>query len=98
MCKNYPHSTRKGTKHMHARCFFVADELESKDLRMMHCPTEKMLADISSKPTQGALFLKQRNLIMGLREEDFELYEAWYECVLEKYELWDDEESDLSEL
>ena len=35
---------------------------------------------------------------MGLKEEDFGLHKAWYERVLEKHELQNDEESDLLEL
>ena len=54
--KKYLYSTRKGTKHIHVHYFFVVDKLESKDIRMIYYPTEKMLADLSSKLTQGSLF------------------------------------------
>ena len=76
----------------------MVDKLESKDVQMIYCLTEKMLADLSSKPTQGALFKQQRNLVMGLKEEDFKLYKAWYRRVLERYELWDDQEEDLDRI
>lgn len=56
---------------------------------MIYCPTEQMLADLSSKPTQGSSFKKQRDLVMGLKEKDFKLCKAWHRKVLEKYELWD---------
>ena len=35
---------------------------------------------------------------MGLKEEDFRMYKAWYKKVLEKYGLWDDEEADLDRI
>ena len=96
--KNYPYSARKGTKHMHARYFFVADKVANKEVKIIYCPTEKMIADFSSKPTQGQLFKNQRNAVMGLKEEDFEMYKAWYKAVLERYDLWDDQENDLDRI
>ena len=54
-----------------------------------------MIADFSTKPLQGLIFRQQRNTIMGLRDEDFEMCEAWYKMVLEKYDLWDDLEEDI---
>ena len=51
--KNYPYSTRKGSKHIHIRYFFVVDKVKNKEVKIIYCPTNKMWADFSSKPTQG---------------------------------------------
>ena len=62
---------------------------------MVYCPTEKMITDYSTKPTQGSLFACQRNLILGIDEKEFSMHKEWHKAVLVKYELWDDLEEDL---
>ena len=62
----------------------------------MHCTTEKMVADKSSKPNQGELFDFQRNFILGLKGR-LVWHEKWHEEVLKKYDLWDDLEFDLDD-
>ena len=74
--KNYLYSTRKGTKHIHVCYYFVVNKINNKEVKIIYCPTEKMIADFSSKPIQGLIFKQQRNTIMGLKEEDFEMYKA----------------------
>ena len=54
--KNYPYSTRKGSKHIHIRYFFVVDKVKNKEVKIIYCLTDKMWADFSSKPTQGQIF------------------------------------------
>ena len=83
---------------MHARHFFVADKIESKDARTTYCLTEKMLADLSTKPTQGTSYKQQRNVVMGLKEEDFEINKVWHGRILEKHDPQDDEEEDLDRM
>ena len=80
---------------MHVRYYFVVDKIASKEVKIIYCPTKKMVADFSSKPTQGNLLKRQRNIVMGLKEEDFEMCKAWYKAALERYDLWDEEEEDL---
>ena len=72
---------------MHIRYFFVADKVANKEVKIIYCPTKKMVADFSSKPIQGQLFKNQRNTVMGLKEEDFKMHKAWYKAVLERYDL-----------
>ena len=73
----------------------MADKVGNKEAKIAYCPAEKMVADFSSKPTQGQAFRQQRNIAMGLNEEDFEMREAWHKAVLEMCDLWDEEEEDL---
>ena len=65
-------------------------------MKITGCPTEEMVKKYSSKPTQGGLFVKQRNAIQGIEINDFDMCKSWYEIVLRKHELWDNEEADLS--
>ena len=65
---------------------------------MTCCPTEKIWADFSSKPTQGLLFKQQRNIVMGLKEEDFPMHEAQHKRVITKYELQNDKEDNLDKI
>jgi hypothetical protein len=45
--------------------FFVANRVESGEIRIEHCPTGIMIADYFTKALQGALFWKLRDMIMG---------------------------------
>ena len=42
--------------HVNIRYFFVKDLVDKKKVRIIYCPTGKMLADFYTKPIQGALF------------------------------------------
>jgi len=57
-----------------------------------------MIADYSSKLTQGKLFEFQRNIIQGIEVGDFKMYKEWYKKVLEQYKLFDDLEHDLFQI
>ena len=96
--KNHPFRTGKGSKHTNIRCFFVADKIEQKEVKMIYCPTEKMIADYSTKPTQGSLFVCQRNTTLGIDESEFVMCKEWCKAALVKHELWDEDESDLEGL
>lgn len=51
-----------------------------------------MIADYNSKPLQGQLFVEMRNVILGLKTEDFNLYKQLYLDVMKKYDLLDEAE------
>ena len=65
---------------------------------MVCCPTDKMLADFSSKPLQGKAFIFHRNKMQGVNKDDFQMHKKWCKAVLEQYDLWDDVEADLMSL
>ena len=94
----YPYSTRKGSKHIHVRYFFAVDKLQKKEIRIEHCPTERMIADYNSKPLQGKQFIVLRDTILGIKEADFLSYKERYVEVLKQYELYDESESDLFDI
>ena len=59
-------SSSKRTRHLNVRYFFIHDRIEAKEVRVEYCPTADMLGDFFSKPLQGALFTKFRNIIMNV--------------------------------
>ena len=64
--KNGRQSSSKHTRHMNIRYFFIKDQVESKHIRIEHCPTAEMIADFFTKPLQGATFRKLRDHVMNL--------------------------------
>jgi hypothetical protein len=64
--RNGKASSSKRTKHIHIRYFVVTDRINKQELNMEWCPTGDMIADFMTKPTQGALFRKFRDQIMGV--------------------------------
>ena len=72
--KNYLFSGGKGSKHMHVRYFFAVNKVEKEEVKIVHCPIEKVIADCRSKLTQGTLLAFHRNSILGVKEEDFRVH------------------------
>jgi hypothetical protein len=64
--RNGKASSSKRTKHIHIRYFFVTDRIKKQELTVEWCPTGDMIADFMTKPTQGALFRKFQDQIMGV--------------------------------
>ena len=58
-------SSSKRTKHSNFWYYYVADRVAKGDLRIVWCPTDKMIADFLTKPLQGKAFVEFRNLLMG---------------------------------
>ena len=61
-------SSGKQTKHIKARYFFVTDKVANGDVVIKHIPTNKMWADMNTKPKQGGPFRKDRSLMMNCDE------------------------------
>jgi len=64
--KNGKASSSKRTKHINIRYYFVTDRINKGELTVEWCPTGDMIGDFMTKPTQGALFKKFRDQIMGV--------------------------------
>jgi hypothetical protein len=58
-------SSSKRTKHINVRYFFITDRISKGEVRVEWCPTKQMVADFMTKPLQGSIFKKFRDLIMG---------------------------------
>ena len=68
--KNGRASAGKRSRHMNIRYFFVKDQLEREHITVRHCPTLAMLADFFTKPLQGSLFRKFRDVVLGYKHID----------------------------
>lgn len=64
--KNGKASSSKRTKHVAIRFFFITDRIKKGEVSVTWCPTGDMIADFMTKPLQGAMFRRFRDLIMGV--------------------------------
>jgi hypothetical protein len=64
--KNGQSSSTKCTRHMNIRYFFIKDQVDSKHVKIKHCPTGDKLADFFTKPLQGIQFQKLRDQMMNI--------------------------------
>jgi len=58
-------SSSKLTEHINIRYYYIADWVAKGDLRVVWCPTDKMIDDFLTKPLQGKVFVEFRDLLMG---------------------------------
>ena len=56
--------------YINIRYFWVKDVIAREKLEVKHCPTESMLADFFTKPLQGGLFRRLRDVVMGFEHTD----------------------------
>ena len=64
---NGKRSSGQKTKHMDNRYFWIKDRLKSEEVQVVYCPTAKMVADFFTKPLQGNLFRKLRDVVLGYK-------------------------------
>ena len=69
------------------RCFFVVDKIHKKEVKVICCPTEEMVADCSSKPLQGKIFVTHRNTMLGTSIKEHGIHKKWCKEALKRYEL-----------
>ena len=53
------------SRHINIRYFFVTDRIKSGEIKLEYKPTGEMVADVLTKPLQGALFRKFRTQLLG---------------------------------
>jgi hypothetical protein len=58
------------SRHIDIRFFFIKDRTRDCGIEIRHCPTLNMLADFFTKPLQGALFRKFRDVLLGYSTVD----------------------------
>jgi hypothetical protein len=58
-------SKSERTRHIAIRYFFMADRVASGEISVEYMPTGDMLADILTKPLQGALFKRLRDRLLN---------------------------------
>ena len=64
--KNINASGSNRTNHKNLGLFFVANRINKKEVTVEWCPTNGTTGDFMTKPLQGNLFRKFRDLIMGV--------------------------------
>ena len=65
MIKNGRASAGSRSKHIDIRYFWITDRLKTDNITARHCDTLSMLSDFLSKPLQGSLFRKFRDVLLG---------------------------------
>ena len=68
--KNGRTSAGPRSRHIDIRFFWIKDRVKDGEIELRHCPTLQMLADFFTKPLQGALFRKFRDVILGYKHVD----------------------------
>ena len=63
--RNGRRSCSQKTRHIDIRYFYLKDLVERGVIEIEYCPTEAMIADFFTKPLQGALFNRLKEVIMG---------------------------------
>ena len=63
---NRKRSSKKGTRHISIRYFFITDKVQNGDMDIEYMPTGEMIEDYFTKPLQGNLFQKMRDQIQGI--------------------------------
>jgi hypothetical protein len=58
-------STSARTRHIDIRYFFIKDRINNDDINLTYLPTNKMRADLMTKPLQGHLFQDHSDFILG---------------------------------
>lgn len=58
-------STNARTRHIRVRYFFIKERIDDKEVRVQHTPTDDMIADILTKPLQGAKFIRLRDMLLN---------------------------------
>lgn len=68
LLKNGKQSAKKQSCHLNICYFWIADRLSDShmDCSVEFCPTGLMLGDFFTKPLQGSLFQKMRDVVQGL--------------------------------
>jgi hypothetical protein len=53
------------TKHINIRYFFIVDRIQNGELKMVHVPTDLMIADFMTKPLTGKQFSTLQDRLFG---------------------------------
>jgi hypothetical protein len=65
LIKNGKFSIGKETKHVKVKFFFIKDQVDNGEIKVIDCPVEETWADILTKPLQGMAFQTMRAQLMN---------------------------------
>jgi len=60
-------SAGQKSRHINIRYFWIKDQTKELEINVRHCPPLSMLADFFTKPLNGNLFRKFRDVILGYK-------------------------------
>ena len=63
--KNGRASVQQKLHHIDIHYFWITDCIKKEGITIRYCPTEQMLSDFLTKPLQGSLFRKFRDVLLG---------------------------------
>ena len=69
LIKNGKASSQR-SRHINVKYFYLREQVENGELEVIHTRTERMVADILTKPVQGKLFLKLCDMLLGYPESN----------------------------
>jgi len=69
---------KEGMRHVHIRYSSITDRIKGKGAKVVYCPTGPMVSGSSTKPLQGGLPHKSRDIILGIDPEDYEVYQGGF--------------------
>ena len=58
-------SAGQKSRHINIRYFWIKDQTKALEIDVRHCPILSILADFFTKPLNGSLFWKFRDVILG---------------------------------
>ena len=58
-------SAGKRSRHLDIKYFFITDQVEKENIKIVYCPTDEMIADCMTKPLHGSKFEKFKTMIMN---------------------------------
>ena len=64
--KNGKASSSERTKHIDIQCFFIEDRIDNEELCVDCFPSDMMLADFFTEPSQGAKFTEFRDKVLNV--------------------------------
>ena len=68
--ENGMQSVGKGSRHINIKYFFATDKVKGNELKITHCSTDEMIADFYIKPLEWSTFVKHRNNLLGIQQDD----------------------------
>ena len=83
LLKNGKVSAGKQSRHINIRYFWITDRVKQEGMTIEYCPTGTMLADFFTKPLQGSLFKKMRDIVQGHQTVDI-LDQKQEKCAVTK--------------
>ena len=60
-------STSDRGRHTHIRNDYVAQFVENGQIKVIHCPTKSMIADVLAKPLGVSQLLRLRDYLLGYK-------------------------------